>query len=629
MLHHQKKLCAGIVALLLAVLVGGFLNRAPTSVSLAGRLSGGGSASVAEQTIPAVPAVKENPPASAAALPTAAGDTAETSASQKGEAAPEVALPTLPASASAETSAPATAASSKKAAPSAGQQAAAAPKTTALISGVPHRDKLITDAEIKYYTYTAPARGTLRLSISSATRNDMSSRLVSVYQVYYLNGSSGEKGTRLLHKMTAYTKDAVNDSPKLGVYAGEYIITVSAGDYSDLSAYELTLTFAPGADYEIEYNNSPAHYTEIFSGVRVCGNGSILDEGTDCDWFMIRMHLTGALQLKFEHRANELMTAAFKVTLYDNDLQELYSGVSTHDLAVLESGTLGVPAGCYFICVESRVWFDGDYGLTVTKTAADLFEKEPNDTRAAATSMENGRGVTGALTERSGKPDQDYYVLTLPANGRFSVSLIAEASAPEEGDVEKYFRRLTLTDQRGAVVYRGLQPQSSETLNSGSMGLKAGVYYLLVDHDGLDADHGEYLLRYSFSPDAGWEVEPNDDSGNATVLTAGALYSAALSDRGTDFDADWYTFTLDHDCEITLTLTHGANATDASVYVMTLQNAAGAVCADHSGRQFIESRGGEGRATAEYTLPAGTYYALIRTGTFADHGVYGLLLNER
>ncbi len=630
----EKLLKYLVFSLLLAVLAGCALNRAPVRKTLAGLFSGM-DAAIQTQERETAENTSALPGASTARQPQhseeAAGErksvpvaeppentqTAEAPGAGRSKITPEAKTQneaqTFPAN-TAPQKAPA--------------RAAAGNKATALFSGLPQRDKLITDKEIKYYTISVPERGSLRMTIASAKKNDMSSRLVSVYQTYYLNGSDGEKGTRLLHTMTAYTNEASNDSINIGVGAGDYIITVSAGYYADLSMYELTVTFTPGTAYEIEYNNTAARYTEIYSGVQIRGNASVLENGTDRDWYMIRMHTAGALRILFEHKTNELVSAAFKLTLYDNKMTELYSDVSTHDLAVLESGSLGIPSGCYFLCVEGRVWFNGDYGLTVTKSVADIYEKENNDTRASATQLESGRGITGALTSRDESPDLDYYTFTVPDDGRVSVILSVD-SLPEtdDGDSDKYFRRMTLTDEKGRVLYRGLQAQTEKMLQTGSLGLQAGRYYLLVDHDGLDEDHGDYLLRYSFAAIGGWEKEPNDQIENASLLPFGTLCSGSLSDRGTDFDTDWYVFTLEIDCRVTLTLTHGANDTEAAVYVLRLQNVGGSPCCDEAGRYAVESRGGEGRTDAAYVLQAGTYYLQLKTGTFADHGVYSLLLN--
>lgn len=520
----------------------------------------------------------------------------------------------------------------KQASAAAAQTASAGGSDTAveLFSGLPQKDTLRSADDVRYYRFRADARGSLRYSVTAAQKADLTSRIVSLYQVYYLNGTDGEKGVRLLNYLQAYTTETVNESPAVGIIPGEYLLAVQAGPYADLSAYEIALTFTPGTDYEIEYNDSPSRYTELFSGVTAKGSASGRRTGTDLDWFMIRMHQPGALSLQFAHAANDLLTAAFRVTVYTQDMEEIYSGVSAQNLALLESGEIGVPAGAYFICVEARVSFTGDYALTVTKTAADLFEKELNDTRETASLLRSGRPVTGVLSPRQNAPDTDWYKIELPADGLLTLTLSAEPEQPGKNDEAKYCRRVTLTDAAGRTLWRGLMLQTDGTLSTGALGLGAGVCYVQVDHNDLYASAARYTVQYTFTASNACETEYNDTLLLASGLTPGSPCVAALQERGAGPDTDWFRFSLKKTAEVTLEITHENGGDADALYRAALYNAAGVVLADTAGNEALVCSGDTAASRCGYRLPAGTYFVQVSAGVYARHDAYAvnIIIND-
>ena len=492
-----------------------------------------------------------------------------------------------------------------------------------LFSGLPQKDRLRSADDVRYYRFVADARGAIRYSVSAAQKADLSGRIVSLYQIYYLNGMDGEKGVRLLNYMQAYTTQVLNESPNIGVLPGEYLLAVQAGAYVDLGTYEIRLDFIPGTDYEIECNDAPSRYTEVFSGVPVRGSASPRQTGTDADWFMIRMHQPGALSVQFAHAPNDQLTAAFRVAVYTDDMRELYSGLSAQNLALLESGALGVPAGAYFVCVESRVAFVGDYALTVTKEAVDLYEKEPNDTSALASQLFNGRPVTGALSARQNEPDKDCYRIDLPQAGLMTLTLSADPVVPDKNDPDRWLRRMTLTDGAGRTLSRMLMLQSEASVSSGAVGLAAGVYYVQIDHDDLYDAAGAYTLQYTFAAAGSCEREFNDASDSASPIGAGVPCIAALQDRNADPDTDWFRFTLERPAAVTLRLTYENGGLQDVLYRAVLHDAALAPVADENGGETLAC-GGASLSQATYRLAAGDYYVRVTAGVYAVHTAYAV-----
>lgn len=603
----RRRLPAGfyfwIAAFSLALVLGGFANRAFTRGPSAGRLDpAAGQANLSVETATgSVPGTAHAEVSSAPLLPETESAAEETTAPAPPAQTQPVPVPAAPKAAKAPSS----------------------PAVTDLYPGMPQRDMLRSSSDVKYYRFTADSRGAFSYTVSASQKTDLSSRIVSLYQVYYVNGMDGERDVRLLNRMQAYTTEAQTVSPNIGIIPGEYLLAVQAGAYADLGVYTISVSFTPGTEYEIECNNTVTRYTEIFSGVPVRGSACALAEGTDTDWFLIRMHMPGALELSFSHAADEVpAAAAFRVSVYNAEQKELYSGVSAREQALLESGALGVPAGDYFICVESRTQFTGDYILTVTKNAADLYEKEPNDTKETASVLSDGRAVAGALTEKNGAPDLDYFRFALTEPGSAVVSLSAAPQAPDENDPDRAVRRVTLTDVSGRVLFSSLMLQSEGSLTSGEIGLRAGTYYVLVDHTDLYATAADYLLRVRFAAREGCEQEPNDYKNHATALLPASPVSAALSDRETDYDTDWFTFTLKTPSTVRMTLAHAADETEETLFAAALFNAAGVQMTNAAGAEGFESRGADTLVSSDYVLSPGTYFLRVAPGVYAKTGNY-------
>lgn len=492
--------------------------------------------------------------------------------------------------------------------------AAASGKTIYVSQNGIYTNMLANISDTIDYELTVFERGVLNYALSTETEDRVSWK-VRLYQEYYVNGNYGETALRCLNTLNASAGEQENVAPAIGLAPGNYIIRVTAGSYYVPALYSLSIEFFAGMDYEIEFNDTVTRYTEIYTDVAIKGSASYYEKGQDTDWYMLRTYNDCALSLLFAHTPQDLPTVAFKVTLYDANLQELYSGNSIISMMKLQSGNIGVPAGVYYIQVQGRVYYGGDYILKVSRETT-LFETERNDTPATATPLQLGRSVSGALTTRSGSADKDYYVFSVATPGYVTVVLknTVEAASPAG-----FVRRLAVTDSAGVTLFSALLSDSAEELQTPSIGLSVGTYYVRVDDADLYHNSDTYEVSYAFTPSTGWERENNNTFELATPLAADVPISGTLADVETDFDTDWYVITVNTAGQALLNLSHESTGGVNDIFRIALFDAdlqqVGETVTSYENTDSVSEK---------YTVTPGKYYIKITAGKYKSETRYFL-----
>lgn len=491
---------------------------------------------------------------------------------------------------------------------------AVASQTLVIKPGRDYLNSLSSASDSIDYELTVNERGMLHYAVSTEA-GEGADWQVSLLQQYYVNGNGGETALRLLNVLTVFAEDGSGSAPNIGLIPGKYVLRVESGRKYTNTVFRLRPDFTPGTDYEMEYNDARTRYTEIYAGVPVKGSASVYDTGRDIDWYLLRTYTAGPINLRFAHATAEQLTTAFKVCLYTMDGVELFGGSAVQNEPEMQSGRIGLPAGLYFISVQSRVYTAGDYTLTVQSGSA-LSENEPNDTPALATPITEESPLRGALSARSGNADRDYYAFTLDAPGYVNVWLRNDESEP---DASSYVRRLMLVDGDGRVLFSDMQADGGAEIRSPGVGLAAGTYYICVNNDNLYLNSETYLVGYAFTPSGSWEREYNGAPEYATPMTANAPVSGTLSDVGVDFDTDYYTFTVSEPCTALLQLRHEILGGGNDIFNVSLYNAS----MKPVGEAFISYESSE-TSSGRYQLAPGVYYVKVTAGKYSSNIRYYL-----
>ena len=485
---------------------------------------------------------------------------------------------------------------------------------TPIVPGFEYAGALEFAGQTRSYPFSLTRRGVLRYAFS-AMENPLvvGDWDVSLYGVYYVNGVDGKTALRLLNVLSVNNVDHEGQSPNIGLMPGDYVIKVTAGAEYSSDIYVLSPEFTPSADYEIECNDTLTRYTEIYPDAPVRGSASYFgDARSDFDWYLLRLYEDTAVTLTFTHEQRDLTTVPFVVTLTDEAGSALYVGRSAFTAAVMRSGSLGLGAGIYRVCVESRAYSDMDYTLRLSRAYSGVFEEEPNDSFETATLLREGTELKGVLAERPGT-DRDCFRLQIPEAGRVILRLANVTPDPEQ---EEDARRLTLYSSAGNAIWSDLLTADAEALSSPEIGVGPGTYYAVADDDGLFAAAGDYLLSYTFLPADDWEYEYNGKRDFANEITPGKPVRGTLSDAETAFDTDWFRFTVFEIGTYTLKLAHKAGEKEGVRFRLDLTDSHG---------EFIDAldlpdREGSVSLTREFA--PGVWFVKLTAGTLASGQIY-------
>lgn len=429
------------------------------------------------------------------------------------------------------------------------------------------------------YTFAADSRGVFQYGIGHGEISDFGGWTATLYQEYSTNGDDSDSVFRVLNVLNTSLESGTDRSVKIGVMPGNYrLIIEPAKTKISYEAYTLTANFTPGSEYEVECNDNIYRYTEIYSGVPLKGTTSYFTDHYDTDCFMVRLPKDGFLTLSFEHETLGSISVGWRVVLYDQNGNELYSENSSHATPAVNSGSIGLKAGCYFIGIYGRVYADCEYLLSVSRTASEWYESELNDSPETADPIDPNRSVSGSVSSKRGSLDRDYFALdvTEPSYLQFSFSHAADEeerkkATPDDPGKNGWNVRLRSSD--GKDLYHIVSAWAAEYDESPFIGLSEGRYYLIVDSEDMYRNAATYTVSVDLTPAADWEREPNPDPDRATVLTAGIPVYGTLTEMDTDFDEDWFTFTLEERRSVGVVLAHTSDATGHELYQFTLYDA--------------------------------------------------------
>lgn len=218
------------------------------------------------------------------------------------------------------------------------------------------------------------------------------------------------------------------------------------------------------------------------------------------------------------------------------------------------SPTVGIMPGEYRIVVKTKAGVsEEEFTLNVAFTAATDHEIECNDTKAAYTEIYPDVPMTGSASYFTDKQDDDWYLLRLPKDGKAQITF-----AHAKLDRISVAWRVALYDENGTELYSENSGLSTELIDSGEIGLKAGAYYLAVlCRTRCDND---YTLTVTASADDSFEAERNDTPETASELRMGGMTSGCITAKAGSIDRDYYRFEMTSRGNFALVFTHAPSA---------------------------------------------------------------------
>lgn len=480
------------------------------------------------------------------------------------------------------------------------------------------------------YTFSLDKRSCFYYTVSHKEIIGTAGWNVSLYGEYYLNGTDGETAYRLINTLLTTPSATKEQSVKLGLIPGNYRLVVTKGSAFTGDNYRIDVFTEEGSDYEIECNDNIYRYTSLFSSVPIKGSASYFTDRQDEDWYMFRQYEDGFAELKFEHPAvKDKTTVCWQIILFSENGTVLYSVNSLFTDNVQRSGAVGLKKGNYYVLVRNRVYTDMTYMLTLTRSDDVSYENEKNDTVGTANEIALNSTVTGSVAHMLNGIDRDYFTFTVDSPG----AVMLEFSHPATED-DKDGWNISLFDKNGMLLYREISKWSDDISSSSEIGLDTGIYYILIDSDNLYLNSAEYYLTVTFFPGEDYETEPNNSFETADSLTADVPVTGIISDCITDYDYDYYMFTIEKDMEVSVILDHEVLAGNKEIFSFSVYNSEFApVAATVGGEDGFTDVGvpaNSERVQADFKiLPAGTYYIKVSSGLFYEQVSYYLFFTMK
>ena len=348
--------------------------------------------------------------------------------------------------------------------------------------------------EVDYYAATLSKDGYVRLGFKHNANSDTRD---------YWRLTLYDANQEVLYEACSPGNVKETKFPIIGVKKGKYYIKVTSFQQSSAlstGTYAVTLAYKAASVWEKEFNESFETATPIQVNTDFFGT---VRYGYDKekDYFSVELPEDGAAHVKFAHNVLARSGSTWLVTFYNESFEPLLSGVSAGEEELLSLPVLGLRKGKYYIKVtgfqQTNAISQDKYTVAVEFEAGDVWEKELNESKSAATPMAVNTDFFG--TTRTGyNQEQDFFAVTLPSDGDIQLKF-THGAMTKTGNIWTVY----LLDGDGNELFKSFSTGEQEALSSQIFrGVKQGTYFIKVTSaqysNALSFD--KYTVRLEHTP---------------------------------------------------------------------------------------------------------------------------------
>lgn len=388
----------------------------------------------------------------------------------------------------------------------------------------------------------------------------------------------------------------------------------------------ITPVFAAG---ESEPNNDSDSATTVPLNTDISASFAKSGSNIDHDWYKFTLSNPGGISLTAETPTDVVMyydlygvnSSGSLVSLTDSNFWYVNNSVAS--TATHSSDVIYLNSGTYYFDLRNSSGEFGDYSFRInySSRSAGTLEFEPNDDSIYATEVNLDTDISGSFTPGT-NIDHDWYKFTLSSPGSVTLSGVTPT------DVVVYFDLYGVSSSGSLVSitdanfwYVNNSVNSSAGHEYYPVYLDSGTYYL--DLRNSSGEFGEYSFRLSYnSRSAGsLEIEPNDNSEEATEVSLNTNIAACFI-CGTNIDHDWYKFTLPSSGSVTLSMESPAGT---HIYIDAYSVSGSGALSKIYDTSFMSISNTvsdtKNNSTETLHLNGGTYYIDVRNSS-GDFGEY-------
>ena len=369
---------------------------------------------------------------------------------------------------------------------------------------------------------------------------------------------------------------------------------------------------------ETEDNGTRATATAIQLNEQVSG---AISSSSDDDWYKFTLTQDGRVNIQFTHQDLTSSSSYWRLYVYDANGSNITGG-SEVSFAVTGDGTtynlpeLGLAKGTYYIKITEASYVNtSTYTIKAGFTATSAAEKEPNASRAAATSLTLNTAFRGSIYSSY---DDDWYKFTLTQDGRVNIQFTHQDLTSSSS-----YWRLYVYDTNGDNITGGSEVSfavtgDGTTYNLPELGLAKGTYYIKITEASY-VNTSTYTIKAGFTATSAAEKEPNASRAAATALTLNTAFRGSVY---SSYDDDWYKFTLTQDGRVNIQFTHQDLTSSSSYWRLYVYDTNGNNITGGSEVSFAVTGDGTAYNLPELGLAKGTYYIKITEASYVNTSTY-------
>lgn len=296
--------------------------------------------------------------------------------------------------------------------------------------------------------------------------------------------------------------------------------------------------------------------------MRITPNSTVvgtMESREDYEAFIFEIEKDGALNVRLDHdNLLDSVKCGYRVTLYkivegaEREYKELTYFDSFWSDVTASWGETGVSAGTYLVIVSPGTdVLLGEFTLVTTFTATSTFEKELNDTKETANAINVGKALYGSSSQRTDGYDDDWFVFELVKDSCINLSF-----AHEDLTFPKTGWNIKILSENEEIVCDFTSKLTDTLIKTGTIGLKAGVYYIKVEN--VSAIATTYSMVLGADKAVNHEFELNDTPETAIDLPQNIAMGGSLADRLLSLDKDYYKINVTENGVLDITFSHEA-----------------------------------------------------------------------
>ena len=346
------------------------------------------------------------------------------------------------------------------------------------------------------------------------------------------------------------------------------------------------------------------------------GASSNREVGMDVDWYAFDLTEDSCINLTFNHPAGNILQVGWTVTIYNGNDEKVTQFTSRLSEDIITTGTLGLKADRYYICVEPSTEFSETYTLVIASDRAVNHEFELNDTPETAIELPMNVKISGSLADKLLALDKDYFKFTVTEKGK--IDLTFSHDLIEEDKTGWNIRILKpLEDGSMLEIVRKINKWNEASSTIEDFGLEPGTYYVCIDGDSMYYNSASYGVKWVFTADGKFETEPNGSLEQAEDVAIGEYYGGAIISSDVSYDEDYYRFTVDTDTNLCVEFSHEKlKGSSVCWNISILDEEGNVITTSYSAlnQNYVISK--------IVSVSAGTYYVKIETGMYGSEIPY-------